>query len=150
MNIVLYHPQIPQNTGNIGRLCVGVGARLHLVKPYGFELTEKKVRRAGLDYWPHLDYIEMDEWDPSEVEDGNRVFLMTKFAELSIFDLTFKKGDWFVFGAETVGLPEKMRKEHSEKCVKLPMEGPIRSQNLANAVSAVSYLALKDIHFSEI
>ncbi len=142
LNIVLYEPQIPQNTGNIGRLCVGLNAHLHLVKPYGFELTEKKVRRAGLDYWPHLRLTEYDSWEPK----SNRTFLFSKSATKSVFDIEFEKGDWLVFGAETTGLPKKMMIEHSDKMVTLPMFGEIRSHNLANSVSAAAYLALHSMH----
>jgi tRNA (cytidine/uridine-2'-O-)-methyltransferase len=142
LNILLYEPQIPQNTGNIGRLCVGINARLHLVKPYGFELSEKKVRRAGLDYWPHLKLSEYDAWEPKT----NRTFLFSKKATKSIFDIEFEKGDWLVFGAETTGLPSAMMETHADKCCILPMFGEIRSHNLANSVSAAAYLALNSIH----
>jgi tRNA (cytidine/uridine-2'-O-)-methyltransferase len=142
LNIVLYEPQIPQNTGNIGRLCVGLKAHLHLVKPYGFELSEKKVRRAGLDYWPHLKLSEYDFWEPKL----ERTFLFSKNATKSIFDIEFEKGDWLVFGAETTGLPSSMMENHAEKMVTLPMYGSIRSHNLANSVSAAAYLALKSMH----
>jgi tRNA (cytidine/uridine-2'-O-)-methyltransferase len=141
LNIVLYNPQIPQNTGNIGRLCVGLNSHLHLVKPYGFELSEKKVRRAGLDYWPHLKLTEYDSWQPQ----NNRTFMFSKKATKSIFDIEFEKGDWLVFGAETTGLPDEMMENHSEKLVTLPMYGKIRSHNLANSVSAAAYLALNSI-----
>jgi tRNA (cytidine/uridine-2'-O-)-methyltransferase len=141
LNIVLYQPKIPQNTGNIGRLCVGLNAHLHLVKPYGFELSEKKVRRAGLDYWPHLQLSEYDSWEPT----SNRTFLFSKTASKSIFDVEFKKGDYLVFGAETTGLPKEMMENHAEKMITLPMYGSIRSHNLANSVSAAAYLALNSI-----
>lgn len=143
-DVVLYQPEIPQNTGNIGRLCVGTACRLHLVKPLGFELDEKKVRRAGLDYWQHLDLEVHDQWDPSAVE-GN-CYLFTKKAKLSFFDVEPQRGDTLVFGCETRGLPQEMIEKHEENTVSLPQYGPVRSQNLSNAVSAAVYLALKGLH----
>lgn len=142
-NIVLYRPEIPQNTGNIGRLCVGTNCRLHLVEPLGFDLEEKKVRRAGLDYWSHLDLKVHREWCPSDCT--SRRFLFTKKAERSIFDMTFKLDDWFIFGSETKGLPDEMLNEEKDHLVRLPQFGEVRSQNLANTVSAAVYLALKDV-----
>ena len=140
-NIVLVNPEIPQNTGNIGRLCVGTNSSLHLVKPLGFDLDEKKVRRAGLDYWPHLDLTLHDSWSP----DRERCFLFSKKAKQSVFDLEFKPGDYLVFGCETKGLPQEWMDHHSEKMLSLPQFGPVRSHNLSNAVSSVVYLGLKNL-----
>lgn len=140
-NVVLVQPEIPQNTGNIGRLCVGTGCKLHLVKPLGFDLDEKKVRRAGLDYWPHLDLTLHDAWDPAL----ERSFFFSKKATRSVFDLDFKQGDHLVFGCETKGLPEEWLDKYPERAVSLPHFGPVRSQNLSNAVSAVVYLGLKNL-----
>lgn len=142
LNVVLYQPKIPQNTGNIGRLCVGTYSKLHLVKPYGFELSEKKVRRAGLDYWPNLMLEEHEYWEPQ----NQRTFLFSKFAKKSIFDVEFHKGDTLVFGAETTGLPAEMREAHQDKMLTFPMYGPIRSHNLSNTVSAAVYIALMSLH----
>jgi len=142
-NVVLYRPEIPQNTGNIGRLCVGTGCRLHLVRPLGFSLDEKRVRRAGLDYWPNLQLEVHDHWEPDA-----RCILLTKKAEKSVFDLDFKKGDQLVFGPESSGLPDEWLNAHPEQCYALPQVGPVRSQNLSNAVSAVVYLGLRHLEKS--
>jgi tRNA (cytidine/uridine-2'-O-)-methyltransferase len=140
-NVVLAHPEIPQNTGNIGRLCVGTNCKLHLIKPFAFDLDEKKVRRAGLDYWPHLDLTVHDQWSPNR----ERCYLFSKKAKQSVFDLNFKPGDFLVFGCETQGLPEEWMEENPDKMLSLPQFGPVRSQNLSNAVSAVVYLGLKNL-----
>lgn len=140
-NVVLVQPEIPQNTGNIGRLCVGTGSKLHLVKPLGFDLDEKKVRRAGLDYWPHLDLTLHDSWDPGK----SRSFFFSKKAKKSVFDVEFEQGDYLVFGCETQGLPEEWIEKHPDRALSLPQFGPVRSQNLSNAVSAVVYLGLKNL-----
>jgi tRNA (cytidine/uridine-2'-O-)-methyltransferase len=145
-DIVLYQPEIPQNTGNIGRLCVGTGCRLNLVEPLGFELDEKRCRRAGLDYWPDLDLKVWPTWGPSQVK--GRCFLFTKNAKRSIFDVEFVHGDTLVFGCETQGLPKSMLEQYEAQTVSFPHYGPVRSQNLSNCVSAAVYLGLKDIHSS--
>lgn len=144
LNIVLYQPLIPQNTGNIGRLCVGTNCKLWLVEPLGFSLDEKSLRRAGLDYWPNLQFEILKEFDPSGM--GERVFFLSKKAPHSVFDHRFRRGDWLIFGSETKGLPSEMTSTHAERCFRLPQYGPVRSQNLANAVSATTYLALKDLN----
>lgn len=110
----------------------------------GFDLSEKKVRRAGLDYWPHLDLTILKHWSPADCP--NRFFLFTKNAKKSVFDVKFKKDDWLIFGAEPTGLPPAMLEQYEEHCLKLPQYGPVRSQNLSNAVSAACYLALKDLN----
>jgi len=140
-NIVLVQPEIPQNTGNIGRLCVGTNSNLHLVKPLGFDLDEKKVRRAGLDYWPHLNLTVHDSWIPS----AQRCFLFSKKASRSVFEHEFMLGDHLVFGCETRGLPEAWFEQYPDKMLSLPQFGPVRSQNLSNAVAAVVYLGLKNL-----
>jgi tRNA (cytidine/uridine-2'-O-)-methyltransferase len=142
-NVVLFQPEIPQNTGNIGRLCVGTRCRLHLVEPLGFDLDEKKVRRAGLDYWSDLDLKIWPTWDPQQVE--GRFFLFTKKAEKSIFDVEFKAGDTMVFGCETQGLPQEMLDRYPAEQVSFPQYGPVRSHNLSNCVAAAVYLGLKDV-----
>ena len=142
-DIVLYQPEIPQNTGNIGRLCVGTGCSLRLIKPLGFSLDEKKVRRAGLDYWEHLNLQVEEEWVPRK-----RFFLFTKKAEKSVFDLDFQVGDQLIFGPESRGLPEEWLDQNPDKCYSLPQYGPVRSQNLSNAVSAVVYLGLRHLEKS--
>ena len=141
LHIVLYHPEIPQNTGNIGRLCVGLELRLHLVHPISFDIDEKAVRRAGLDYWKHVDLQEhADEaafWTWAE---GRQVRLFSSHGAQSFTQCPYARGDVLVFGRETVGLPEELVAERG--AWKIPMTGPIRSLNLGNAVSVVSYAAL--------
>lgn len=144
LHVVLYHPEIPQNTGNIGRLCVGLELRLHLVHPISFDIDEKAVRRAGLDYWKHVDLQEhLDEaafWSWAE---GRQVHLFSSHGAESFRRCPFRHGDVLVFGRETVGLPEEL--VAARGAWKIPMTGPIRSLNLGNAVSVVSYAALATV-----
>jgi len=136
-NVVLIEPEIPQNTGNIGRNCVGFNSRLHLVGPLGFELSDKQVKRAGLDYWPHLELQQYQCWQDwwAQIEDPSRVFFFTTKVAKAHYDVEFKQGDWLVFGKETKGLPEEIHSSFASKLVTLPFPGKVRSFNLANAVS---------------
>lgn len=144
LHIVLYHPEIPQNTGNIGRLCVGLELRLHLVHPISFDIDEKAVRRAGLDYWKHVDLQEhADEASFWAWADHRRVHLFSSHGEQSYTRCPFEHGDVLVFGRETVGLPEAL--VSARGAWRIPMTGPIRSLNLGNAVSVVSYGALAKV-----
>jgi len=138
LNIVLVEPEIPNNTGNIGRLCVGTESRLHLIKPYGFEITDKNLKRSGLDYWVHLDWNEynnVDEWI-AQIPDKSRVFLMSSHASKSIYDVEYQDGDWLVFGKESVGLSQEVLAQF-ENHLKIPMSNLIRSYNIANSVAFV-------------
>lgn len=138
LNIVLIEPEIPNNTGNIGRLCVGTESRLHLIKPYGFEITDKNLKRSGLDYWVHLDWNEynnVDEW-MAQIPDKSRVFLMSSHASKSIYDVEYQDGDWLVFGKESVGLSQEVLAQF-ENHLKIPMSNLIRSYNIANSVAFV-------------
>ena len=138
LNIVLVEPEIPNNTGNIGRLCVGTESRLHLIKPYGFEITDKNLKRSGLDYWVHLDWNEynnVDEW-MAQIPDKSRVFLMSSHASKSIYDVEYQDGDWLVFGKESVGLSQEVLAQF-ENHLKIPMSNLIRSYNIANSVAFV-------------
>lgn len=138
LNIVLVEPEIPNNTGNIGRLCVGTESRLHLIKPYGFEITDKNLKRSGLDYWVHLDWNEynnVDEWI-AQIPDKSRVFLMSSHASKSIYDVEYQDGDWLVFGKESVGLSQEVLTKF-ENHLKIPMSNLIRSYNIANSVAFV-------------
>lgn len=138
LNIVLVEPEIPNNTGNIGRLCVGTESRLHLIKPYGFEITDKNLKRSGLDYWVHLDWNEynnVDEWI-TQIPDKSRVFLMSSHASKSIYDVEYQDGDWLVFGKESVGLSQEVLAKF-ENHLKIPMSNLIRSYNIANSVAFV-------------
>lgn len=134
LNIVLVEPEIPNNTGNIGRLCVGTQSRLHLIKPYGFEISDKHLKRSGLDYWVHLDWTEYDDFEQwvAQVPDVSRVFLMSSHATKFYHEQEFRDGDWLVFGKESVGLSSEVmaRFEHH---LKIPISPQVRSYNLANA-----------------
>jgi tRNA (cytidine/uridine-2'-O-)-methyltransferase len=138
LNIVLVEPEIPNNTGNIGRLCVGTESRLHLIKPYGFEITDKNLKRSGLDYWVHLDWKEynnVEEWI-AQIPDKSRVFLMSSHAENSIYEAAFQDEDWLVFGKESVGLSQEVLAQF-ENHLTIPMSKLIRSYNIANSVAFV-------------
>lgn len=147
LNIVLVEPEIPNNTGNIGRLCVGTESRLHLIKPYGFEITDKNLKRSGLDYWVHLDWNEynnVEEW-MAQIPDKSRVFLMSSHASKSIYDVEYQDGDWLVFGKESVGLSQEIMAEF-ENHLKIPMSNLIRSYNIANSVAFVIGEAKRQIY----
>jgi tRNA (cytidine/uridine-2'-O-)-methyltransferase len=146
-NIVLIEPEIPNNTGNIGRTCVGTNSRLHLVGKLGFELTDKYLKRAGLDYWKHLDWTHHKTWDDwwLLVDDPSRVFYFSTKASKTYFDCTFQLGDWLVFGRETKGLDEEILRENDAQALTIPQYGPIRSLNVANAVSIVVYEAIRQL-----
>ena len=138
LNIVLVEPEIPNNTGNIGRLCVGTGSRLHLIHPFGFEITDKNLKRSGLDYWVHLDWFEYQnvaEWK-TQVPDLSRVFLMSSHADKSYYEAAFQDGDWLVFGKESVGLSQEVMQQF-ENHLTIPMSDKIRSYNIANSVAFV-------------
>lgn len=144
LHVVLYQPEIPQNTGNIGRTCVAVGAKLWLIRPLGFRLDEKHLRRAGMDYWQHLDWEAVDSWsDLRERLPGRRVWCLTKFATRLVWDANFERGDILLFGSESRGLPEAIRTEHSTNCLKLPMRDVVRSLNLASTANTVVYEAVR-------
>ncbi|WP_439553792.1 tRNA (cytidine(34)-2'-O)-methyltransferase [Flavobacterium macrobrachii] len=148
LNIVLVEPEIPNNTGNIGRLCVGTESRLHLIKPYGFEITDKNLKRSGLDYWVHLDWNEynnVEEW-MAQIPDKSRVFLMSSHASHSIYDVEYQDGDWLVFGKESVGLSQEVLAKF-ENHLKIPMSNLIRSYNIANSVAFVIGEARRQIRF---
>ena len=145
-NIVLLEPRIPGNVGTIGRLCFALNCKLHLIKPYGFgEITEKEVRRAGLDYWFDLDVREYenieDFWAKNPFND--RHFLATTKTKQVYFDVKFNVGDYFYFGREDAGLPEDLLSKSSHTCITIPMTNDARSLNIANSVSIVAYEALR-------
>jgi len=144
-NIVLVEPQIPQNTGTIGRLCVNLGATLHLIKPLGFDIDDKAVKRAGLDYWKHLDLVvweSFEEYLKVHPITQNSYMGTTKTNNL-YFDAPFKEGDHILFGAETRGIDEKILLDHPEQCITIPMGGKGRSLNLGVSVGIVVYDALR-------
>ena len=139
LNIVLVHPQIPNNTGNIGRLCVGCHAKLHLVKPLGFEITDTRVKRAGLDYWKDLEITIHESFDDllALIKEEERMFLLSARADKSIYQTNFKEGDWLLFGKEAEGLSIEIQEKYSNQLRTIPFPGPIRSFNLGNAVAMV-------------
>ena len=141
-HIVLHQPEMPANTGNIGRLCVGSNSMLHIVKPMRFLISDKYVKRAGLDYWDKLkiDFLESLE-DIQAINPEGQIWLCTTKTDRLYSDVEFKKGDIFVFGAESKGLPEEYLKQHLEKTITIPMTKNIRSINLSNSVSIVLYEA---------
>ena len=146
-HIVLIKPEIPHNTGAIGRLCVGLGCPLHLIRPLGFHLTDEYVKRAGLDYWEHLDVTVHDSWEDflAHTQPAHIHFLSTK-GEKSLYECSFTNGDALVFGNESSGLPSAMYKEYAKQLFKIPMPGEhARSINLANAVSIAAYEAFRQI-----
>lgn len=147
-NIVMVHPEIPHNTGAAGRLALATGARLHLVKPLGFSLDEKTVKRAGLDYWKDVDLVVWESWEEfhQQVEDKSRMFLMTTKTDKAHWDAEFKEGDYFLFGRETRGLDEALIEQYKEQAITLPMvEGSTRSLNLATAVAIVLYEGMRQV-----
>lgn len=146
INIVLVEPRIPGNVGTIGRLAYALNATLHLVRPYGFRaITEKEVRRAGLDYWEHLDVREYDNledfWNKNPF--SSRHFFATTKTKQNYFELDYKPGDYFYFGREDAGLNEEILNKNKNACITIPMANSARSLNLANSVSIVSYEAIK-------
>ncbi|MGD9857969.1 MAG: tRNA (cytidine(34)-2'-O)-methyltransferase [Planctomycetaceae bacterium] len=144
VHVVLYQPDIPQNAGNIGRSCVAVGAKLWFVRPLGFRLDDRYLRRAGMDYWDLVDWEAVDDWPSLAARlAGRRMWLFTKFADRLVWDADFACGDVLVFGSETRGLPEILREEHSANCLKLPMRDAIRSLNLASTVNTALYEAVR-------
>ena len=149
LNIVLVEPEIPNNTGNIGRLCVGTESKLHLIHPFGFVINDKNLKRSGLDYWVHLnvaEYQNVAEW-MSQIPDKSRVFLMSSHATTSIYEAEFQEGDWLVFGKESVGLsPEVL--SLFENHLTIPMSNLIRSYNIANSVAFVIGEAKRQIRLT--
>lgn len=139
--IVLIEPEIPNNTGNIGRTCVGLNSELHLVGKLGFEISDKQLKRAGLDYWPHLKWTHHQSFDDwwSHVENPKRVFFFSTKSQKTHFDIEFQEGDWLVFGRETAGLSPEILARFPCQMAKIPQIGPIRSLNLATAVAIVAY-----------
>ncbi len=148
LNIVLVEPEIPQNTGNIARTCAVTDSKLHLVRPLGFSTSDKYLKRAGLDYWDKLDISYYDGLDDFFSRNINaRFFYATTKAVQSYDKPEYKIDDYFLFGKETAGLPEKLLKENLDKCIRIPMKKSLRSLNLANSVSIILYEALRQNNF---
>lgn len=148
VNIVLVEPEIPMNTGNIARTCAATRSRLHLVKPLGFDISDRAVKRAGLDYWPMVDitvYEDLAEFLDKHGEED--MWLATTKAPQSYDKAVFREGCWLIFGKETAGLPEFMRERYYDRCIRLPMREDARSLNLANSVAVLCYEALRQQGF---
>lgn len=145
LNLVLVHPEIPNNTGSIGRLCVNTGSSLHLIKPLGFDIDEKAVRRAGLDYWHKLDlhvWENIEEFFENNPKAKEGFFATTK-TDRPYFEASFKEGDFLFFGSETKGIPSEILEEYKEKCITIPMTKEGRSLNLAISTGIILYEAIK-------
>ena len=150
MNIVLFEPEMPLNTGNIGRTCVATGTRLHLIEPLGFKLNEKAVKRAGLDYWDKLDVtVYSDYQEFLERNPGAKIYMATTKAHQVYTDVAYEPDCYIMFGKESAGIPEEILVDHEETCVRIPMWGDIRSLNLANSVAIVLYEALRQNGFEK-
>ena len=148
MHVVLLEPEIPANTGNIGRTCVSTGAQLHLIKPLGFSLEEKEIRRAGLDYWKDLNVSVYEDYaDFLEKNPEARVWYATTKARQCYTDAVFADGDYLMFGKESLGIPEEILVQYPERCIRIPMVKDNRSLNLSNSVAVVLYEALRQLDF---
>lgn len=148
LNIVLYEPEIPANTGNIGRTCVATGTKLHLIEPLGFRLDEKSLKRAGMDYWKDLDvttYIDFNDF--KEKDPGAKIYMATTKAPNVYTDVEYEPDCYIMFGKESAGIPEEVLVEHKEDSIRIPMLGDIRSLNLGNSVAIVLYEALRQNGF---
>ncbi len=148
LNIVLYEPEIPANTGNIGRTCVATGSRLHLIEPLGFRLTEKALKRAGMDYWKDLDVTTyIDYADFLERNPGAKIYMATTKAKKMYTEAAYEPDCYIMFGKESAGIPEEILVENQENAIRIPMLNDIRSLNLGNSVAIVLYEALRQHHF---
>lgn len=149
MNIVLLEPEMPANTGNIGRTCVATGAKLHLIEPLGFKLTDKYIKRSGLDYWDDLDvsvYMNFEEF--LEYNKSGKIYMATTKAKHTYADVNYESDCYIMFGKESAGIPEEILLDYEETCVRIPMLEGTRSLNLSNSVSIILYEALRQNNFS--
>ena len=151
LNIVLVEPQIPQNTGNISRTCAVTGARLHLVRPFGFEITDKHLKRAGLDYWDQLDVTYYDNLDDffSKNSGGSFFYFTTKGRHIHS-DMTYPDNSYLIFGREDAGLPEELLFKNPDSCLRIPMRPTLRSLNLSNSVAIAAYEVLRQWDYPEL
>ena len=149
LNIVLYEPEIPANTGNIGRTCVATNTRLHLIEPLGFSLEEKQLKRAGMDYWKELDVTTYVNWeDFCQKNPDAKIYYATTKAKHVYSEVAYEPDCYIMFGKESAGIPEEILKENPDTCVRIPMVGETRSLNLSNSVAIVLYEALRQNDFS--
>lgn len=151
VHIVLHEPEIPANTGNIGRTCVATGSVLHLIEPLGFQINDKMLKRSGLDYWDKLEvhrYVNFEEF--LEKNPGARIYMATTKSKQTYTDVTYEDGCYIMFGKESAGIPEEILMQYKETCVRIPMLDQIRSLNLGNSVAIVCYEALRQQGFKEL
>ncbi|RHP31016.1 tRNA (cytidine(34)-2'-O)-methyltransferase [Lachnotalea sp. AF33-28] len=149
MNVVLLEPEMPANTGNIGRTCVATGTRLHLIEPLGFRLNEKAIKRAGLDYWQDLDVTVYDNYaDFLERNPGAKIYMATTKAHKVYTEVAYEPDCYLMFGKESAGIPEEILLKHPDTSVRIPMNSEIRSLNLSNSVAIVLYEALRQNQFA--
>lgn len=150
MNIVLFEPEMPANTGNIGRTCVATDTKLHLIEPLGFKINEKSLKRAGLDYWDKLDVtVYCDFQDFLNRNPGAKIYMATTKAPKVYTEVSYEPDCFIMFGKESAGIPEEILLEYQETCVRIPMWGDIRSLNLSNSVAIVLYEALRQNGFEQ-
>lgn len=149
MNIVLHEPEIPANTGNIGRTCVATDTVLHLIEPLGFHLTEKDLKRAGMDYWDMLDVRRYNSFEDFLAQNpGAKIWMATTKAHQTYTEVSFGPDDFIMFGKESAGIPEEILVDYEDTCIRIPMLEKIRSLNLANSVNIILYEALRQNNFS--
>ncbi len=149
-NIVLYEPEIPANTGNIGRTCVAANARLHLIEPLGFRLNEKEIRRAGMDYWKDLDVSVYVDWEDFLARNPDaKIYLATTKGRHIYTEVSYEPDCYLVFGKESAGIPEEILVEHPNECIRIPMIGETRSLNLSNSAAVILYEALRQNQFRD-
>ncbi|MEE1330194.1 MAG: tRNA (uridine(34)/cytosine(34)/5-carboxymethylaminomethyluridine(34)-2'-O)-methyltransferase TrmL, partial [Acutalibacteraceae bacterium] len=147
LNIVMVEPEIPQNTGNVARTCAATGARLHLVGPMGFKIDDKKLKRAGLDYWQYLDITYYDSLEDFFKQNTGNFFYFTTKGRQTHTEVAYPDNCYLLFGKETKGLPEELLIKNPERCVRIPMLGEIRSLNLSNSVAIAVYEALRQWNY---
>lgn len=148
-NIVLFEPEIPANTGNIGRTCVATGTRLHLIEPLGFRLNEKSIRRAGMDYWQDLDVTRYINWEDFLEKNPNaRIYMATTKGKHLYTEVSYEPDCYLMFGKESAGIPEEILIQHPDECIRIPMIGETRSLNLSNSAAIVLYEALRQNGFA--
>lgn len=151
LNIVLLEPEMPANTGNIGRTCVATGARLHLIEPLGFMINDKMLKRAGLDYWPKLDVTVYEDFqDFLSKNPGAKIYMATTKSKQKYTDVSYEDDAYIMFGKESAGIPEELLLENKDNCVRIPMMPGERSLNLSNSVAIVVYEALRQQGFPDL
>lgn len=151
MNIVLLEPEIPMNTGNIGRTCVATGTRLHIIKPLGFDVSDKALKRSGLDYWKDIDVTYYENFEHFlEINKEAKIFMATTKAKKTYADVTYSEDDFIMFGKESAGIPEEILLKFKETCIRIPMLSEYRSLNLSNAAAIILFEALRQNNFNNL